>query len=215
MISTLLIALSLSMDAFAVSVSSGICTKNLRPFHIFRAAFAFGLFQFLMPVAGWFLGGSFRSYIEGFDHWIAFGLLAVIGAKMIIEAFEKKEESCAPCGDTGNGDTPDDAASSKNKDKGRSKTDVKNPWTLLTLAVATSIDALAVGLSYSMLNQPIWLPSAVIGGVTFGVCLLGFEFGKRIGLVFEKWAQIIGGSVLCLIGIKILLEHLFNISFFF
>jgi putative Mn2+ efflux pump MntP len=193
MISTLLIALSLSLDAFAVSVGSGMCTKDLRRFHIFRAAFAFGLFQFLMPIIGWFLGNSFRAYIEGFDHWIAFALLAIIGIKMIIEGFDAKDDSC-----------PTD-----------NKFDVKNLWTLLVLAIATSIDALAIGLSYSLINQSIWFPAIAIGIITFAVCVLGFEFGKRIGAMFEKWAQIIGGIVLTLIGTKILLEHLLGMSFLF
>ncbi len=207
MISTLLISLSLSLDAFAVSVSSGVCIRNLRPFHIFRASVAFGLFQFLMPVIGWYLGDSFRSYIEGFDHWIAFGLLVIIGFKMIIEARGEKEAPCPPCGD--------DSVPGKNGKNGSIKTDIRNPWTLFTLAVATSIDALAIGLSYSMIDQSIWLPAVIIGGITLVVCLLGFEFGKRIGLVFEKWAQITGGAVLILIGVKILLEHIFGIRFFF
>jgi putative Mn2+ efflux pump MntP len=201
-ISTLLISLSLSLDAFAVSVGSGMCTKNLRRFHIFRAAFAFGLFQFLMPIIGWFLGNSFRSYIEGFDHWIAFGLLAIIGIKMIIESREEKEISC-PIDE--NGDT-----STKPESNSSNKFDVTNLWTLFVLAIATSIDAMAIGLSYSLIDQSIWIPAIIIGVITFAVCLLGFEFGKRIGTIFEKWAQIIGGIVLVLIGTKILLEHIFG-----
>lgn len=200
MISTLLIALSLSLDALAVSVGSGMSASKLRFFHIFRAAFAFGLFQFLMPVIGWYLGNSFRSYIEGFDHWIAFGLLVLIGAKMVIESKGEKEVSDPV--------PENDAAAVKPENNSAGKFDVTNLWTLLVLAVATSIDALAIGLSYSLLNQTIWLPAMIIGITTLIICLLGFEFGKRIGALFEKWAQIIGGIVLILIGIKILLEHL-------
>ncbi len=199
MISTLLISLSLSLDAFAVSVGSGICSNNLRRFHIFRAAFAFGLFQFLMPVIGWYLGNSFRSYIEKFDHWIAFGLLAIVGVKMIIESRGEQAEPCPASENT--------AAAAGNKSS--DKFDVKNIGPLFALAVATSIDALAVGLSYSLIDQAIWVPALTIGGITFAVSLFGFEFGKRIGMVFEKWAQIIGGIVLILIGTKILLEHIF------
>jgi putative Mn2+ efflux pump MntP len=199
-ISTLLISLSLSLDAFAVSVGAGICSNNLRRFHVFRAAFAFGLFQCLMPIIGWYLGNSFRSYIEGFDHWIAFGLLAIIGIKMIIESWGDKEESCPVCEDNS---VPENIGSNSSN-----KFDVTNLWTLFVLAVATSIDAMAIGLSYSLINQSIWIPAIIIGGITFAVCLLGFEFGKRIGKLFEKWAQIIGGIVLISIGTKILLEHL-------
>jgi putative Mn2+ efflux pump MntP len=204
MISTLLIALSLSLDALAVSVGSGMCTRNLRRFHMFRAAFAFGLFQFLMPIIGWFLGNSFRSYIENFDHWIAFALLAIIGIKMIIESKGEaspgdKDDSCPVC--------EDDSVPEKNEKTSSDKFDVKNLWTLFILAVATSIDAMAIGLSYSLINQSIWFPAICIGVITFAVCLLGFEFGKRIGAIFEKWAQIIGGIVLISIGTKILLEH--------
>jgi putative Mn2+ efflux pump MntP len=206
MISTLLISLSLSLDAFAVSVGSGICSRDLRRFHIFRAAFAFGLFQFLMPIIGWLLGNSFRTYIESFDHWVAFGLLAIIGIKMIIESREAEEVSCP---------VPENGENSAKSDGNSNKFDVKNLWTLFVLAIATSIDAMAIGLSYSLINQSIWVPASAIGIITFAVCLLGFEFGKRIGTLFEKWAQIIGGIVLVLIGTKILLEHLFVIKFFF
>jgi putative Mn2+ efflux pump MntP len=200
-ISILLVSLSLSLDAFAVSVGSGICSSNLRRFHMLRAAFAFGLFQFLMPVIGWYLGNSFRSYIENFDHWIAFGLLAIIGIKMIIES---RGEQSLPCEQENNVVKIESACGNTS----HNKFDVANLWTLIVLAVATSIDALAIGLSYSLLNQNIWLPAITIGVVTLIVCLLGFEFGKRIGKLFEKWAQIIGGTVLILIGTKILLEHL-------
>jgi putative Mn2+ efflux pump MntP len=144
-----------------------------------------------MPIIGWFLGNSFRAYIEGFDHWIAFGLLAIIGIKMIIES--RGEASPGEQGDS----CPTD-----------NKFDVKNLWTLFVLAIATSIDALAIGLSYSLINQSIWIPAIMIGVITFAVCLLGFEFGKRIGMMFEKWATLIGGIVLVFIGTKILLEHL-------
>jgi putative Mn2+ efflux pump MntP len=187
MLQTLLIALALSMDAFAVSIGSGICVPSITPFHAIRASLAFGLFQFAMPVAGWLIGGSFRSLIQGFDHWIAFGLLALIGGRMALGFFTAKDsEAC------------------RDDDRG----DIRNPWTLLLLAVATSIDALAIGLSYSILGSPILMPAAVIGAVTFALCLVGVEFGKRIGTRFERWAELIGGAVLILIGTRILVEHL-------
>jgi manganese efflux pump family protein len=192
MLQTVLIAIGLSMDAFAVSLSSGMCTKELSPLHVVRGAFSFGLFQFLMPVVGWLLGITLRGYIAGFDHWIAFALLFFIGAKMVVES----RQTTAACDDE--------------EEDGRSQslTDVRDIRTLLTLSVATSIDALAVGLSFSLLGTSVWGPAATIGGITFAVCLAGFEFGKRIGSVLERWAETIGGLVLIGIGLKILIEHL-------
>jgi putative Mn2+ efflux pump MntP len=180
-----LFGLSLSLDAFAVSVSSGVSIKRLRPFAMLRAAFCFGLFQFLMPVMGFFVGKAFIVYIEAYDHWVAFGLLAFIGAKMLRDVFSSTS--------VGAGDS-----------------DIRSLGTLLVLALATSIDALAVGVSFSVTASGIWLSAALIGGITFGVCLAGFEFGKRIGRLFEKWAQIAGGLILIALGVKILVEHLFG-----
>lgn len=191
MIQTLLLALALSMDAFAVSVASGICIAQLRPFHALRASAAFGLFQFAMPVTGWLLGGTFSSSIKGFDHWIAFGLLAFVGGKMLKEFFESKSKDDASCEDAEAG-----------------KSDIRDLKTLLILSVATSIDALAVGLYYSVLGSPILGPAVVIGLVTFALCLIGVEFGKHIGSRFERWATLAGGIVLIGIGLKIVAEHL-------
>jgi putative Mn2+ efflux pump MntP len=187
--SVVLIGFSLAMDAFAVSVSSGISIKDLKLFHAIRASFFFALFQFAMPVAGWYLGMAFAAYIHAFDHWVAFGLLALIGGKMLFEAAKEKEE------ESGSG-----------PDRGR---DIRFLPCLLLLAVATSIDALAVGLSFSLLGQGIWGPAIVISVITFAVCLTGFEFGRRIGVLFEKRAEILGGLILIGIGIKILVEHFF------
>jgi putative Mn2+ efflux pump MntP len=184
MISLVFIALSLSLDALAVSISSAVCVRDLKFFHALRASFFFGLFQFVMPLAGWYFGSAFSAYIEAFDHWIAFGLLAFIGGKMIFEAFSAKTR------------------------RGEKPADIRSPGTLLSLAVATSIDALAVGLSFNMINKGIWINAAVIGAVTFLVCLAGFEFGRRIGALPEKWANVAGGLVLIGIGVKTLLEHL-------
>jgi len=188
LVSYFLVAIGLAMDAFAVSISSGICIPDLRPRHALRAASAFGLFQFLMPVAGWLLGSTFRGLILVGIHWIAFGLLAVVGCKMIFEAIKaRNEEACE-----------DDAKAAS----------ILNLPGLLVLSVATSIDALAVGLSYSVLGTPILLPAAIIGLVTFALCVVGCEFGKRIGARFERWATLAGGIVLVGIGAKIAIEHL-------
>lgn len=180
---------ALAMDAFAVSVSAGICVADLRFKHALRTAFAFGLFQFAMPLLGYALGSGFAAYIRGWDHWLAFGLLALVGAKMIKESFEIRDE--ASCSE-------DDLR----------KKNVLDPRTLLVLAVATSIDALAVGVSYSVIGAPIWLAAGIIGVVTFALCLVGCEFGKRIGARFERWAEVAGGLALIGIGAKILIEHL-------
>jgi putative Mn2+ efflux pump MntP len=199
MLSTVLIGLSLSMDAFAVSVCSGISIRELRAFHAVRASLFFGLFQFIMPVAGWFLGKTFISYIQAFDHWIAFGLLALIGGKMVWEAGQQA------AGRKGTADTGPDTEKPVPSEGGA---DIRSMRILLTLAVATSIDALAVGFSFSILNRGIWGPATIIGGVTFAVCLTGVEFGRRVGLVFKQGAQMLGGFILIGIGIKILIEHL-------
>jgi putative Mn2+ efflux pump MntP len=181
-----LIGFSLAMDAFAVSVSSGISIKGLKLFHAARASFFFAFFQFAMPVAGWYLGMAFAVYIQSFDHWVAFGLLVLIGGKMLFEASKEKEETGGP---------------------DRCK-DIRSLSCLLLLSVATSIDALAVGLSFSLLEQDIWLPAVIISVITFAVCLTGFEFGRRIGALLKKRAEILGGLILMGIGVKILLEHL-------
>jgi putative Mn2+ efflux pump MntP len=202
MVSTLLIGLSLSLDAFAVSLSSGICIRDLKPFYAVRASLFFGAFQFIMPVAGWYLGKTFVSYIEAYDHWAAFILLAFVGGKMILEGLKKdRSAECAiaegPAPENPEGDRPGGG------------TDIRSLGALLTLSLATSIDALAIGLSFSILSQDIWGRAALIGAVTFLVCLTGFEFGKRIGMVFEKGAQLVGGLILIGIGTKIIIEHLF------
>jgi putative Mn2+ efflux pump MntP len=199
MVTVALIGLSLSLDAFAVSVSAGI-TGGLRKLHALRASFFFGLFQFLMPVAGWFLGATVVSYIEAFDHWMAFILLAGIGAKMIFDGLKAAAHSPAP-------DIP-----RPGKSETAAKAGETNPLagikTLLLLAVATSIDALAVGLSLNILGQKIFSAAALIGLITFTVCLAGFLIGKRAGHVFGKGLRIAGGLVLIGIGVKIVAEHL-------
>jgi len=202
MIQTLLVALGLSMDAFAVSVSAGMCTAEHKPSRMLRASFAFGFFQFLMPVVGWFLGRAFSAYIQNYDHWIAFGLLIVVGAKMLRESLTPEKN--VACED----DEPVSGTASPVM-KAAPGADIDDPKNLLVLSIATSLDALAIGVSFSLLGTGIWIPALVIGVVTFFVCLLGFEFGKRIGSTFERRAETVGGLVLIGIGVKILVEHLF------
>jgi putative Mn2+ efflux pump MntP len=138
-----------------------------------------------MPLIGYAVGRTFISYIEAYDHWIAFALLAFIGGKMLKDALIAKPDSADAVG-----------------------ADIRSFAPLLVLATATSIDALAVGVSFSITGQNIWTSAALIGGITFAVCFAGFEFGKRIGRLFEKWAAIAGGLILIALGIKILAEHL-------
>ena len=180
----LLLAVGLSMDAFAVSVCKGLCMKKagLKEGSICGAWF--GGFQALMPVIGFFLGTLFADAIERFDHWVAFGLLLIIGANMLKEAFSK----CDCC------------------EEHDADLSVK---TMFVMAIATSIDALAVGISLAMAgNVNIWLAVALIGAVTFVLCAAGVKIGSVFGNKFEKKAQIAGGVILVLLGIKILLEHL-------
>lgn len=190
MLTYFLVALALAADAFAVSVSASICTAYIPLAIAARAAAAFGLFQFGMPVVGWYVGSGFKDALQNVDHWVAFILLAFVGGKMIFEGIRSRNPAYCP--------DPDESGG-----KG-----IMRLTTLLVLSVATSIDALAVGLSYSMLGSPIFAPSAVIGVTTLVTSFLGVQFGRKLKHLLEEWTEIVGGSVLVLIGAKILLEHL-------
>jgi len=183
MVEILLIALGLSMDAFAVSIASGATMKRLEIKNALKMGLFFGAFQALMPVIGWLAGIGMKSFIAGWDHWIAFGLLTLVGGKMIYEAMEIKET------EEGRG-SPFDTG------------------TLFVLAVATSIDALAVGVTFSMLSVSIVLPVVIIGLVTFALSAAGVRLGVKGGNLFEGKIEIAGGLILFGIGLKILLEHL-------
>lgn len=176
-----LIALGLAMDAFAVSIAKGITVKNSRRKTAIMLATFFGVFQMVMPVIGWTAGISLTDVIVGIDHWIAFGLLTFIGVKMFYES-------------TKNADT--------------TKKDEVKITAALILAVATSIDALMVGLSFAFLETSIVLPIVVIGAVTFILSSVGVIFGSSLGKVFGKRIEVIGGIILIAIGVRILLEHL-------
>ena len=181
----LLLALGVSMDAFAVSICKGLSVRKARLQEMSICGAWFGGFQALMPLLGYFLGALFYDAISAFDHWIAFGLLAIIGVNMLKEAFEKQEE-CAGC----------QGADFSAK-------------TMFVMAIATSIDALAVGISLAMAgNVDIWLAIALIGAFTFLMSSLGVKIGNVFGAKFEKKAQLAGGIILVLLGAKILLEHL-------
>lgn len=182
-----LIGVGLSMDAFAVSVCKGLGMKRLNMRQAFVIALFFGGFQALMPVIGWALGTGFQALITPIDHWIAFALLAFIGGKMLWDAFRGDE-------DDGEKALSDEAS-----------LDLKE---LTMLAVATSIDALAVGITFAFLQVDIVLAVALIGVITFALSFGGVAIGHFFGARFEKPATIVGGIVLILIGLKILLEHL-------
>lgn len=178
-----LIAVSLAMDAFAVSISNGVSVRGFGKRHAVKQGLYFGGFQFLMPVIGWVLGCSVKSYIEAVDHWIAFGLLAVIGFNMIREAM-------------GDDDEEEEAT-------------VLSPKVLVLQAIATSIDALAVGISFAVLSVNILQAAVIIGVVAFCFGVVGGVLGKKIGGLLQNKAELAGGVVLILIGVKILIEHLF------
>ena len=179
----LLIGIGLSMDAFSVSICKGLTTKKFSWKMALICGLWFGVFQALMPLIGFFLGSQFEQYITAVDHWIAFGLLFLIGANMIREALSKKES-----------DVPSDNSLSFK--------------TMLLLAIATSIDALAVGISFACIQVKIWSSVLIIGVTTFLFSIIGVKIGNVFGSKFEKSAGIIGGIILILIGLKILLEHL-------
>lgn len=181
-ITIILLAIGLSMDAFAVAVSSGLIIPNANRSHGLKIAFFFGSFQTIMPLVGWLAGLRLRALIGAVDHWIAFGLLAFIGGKMIYEAFTlpKEEKTIDP-------------------------THLK---TLLLLSVATSIDALAVGLTFALLNTPLIPAVLIIGCTTFIISGAGVYLGKRWGAYAGKYVELIGGLILITIGVKILLEHM-------
>ncbi|HDP24505.1 MAG TPA: manganese efflux pump [Deltaproteobacteria bacterium] len=182
LVTVVFIAVGLAMDSFAVSITSGSTMGKLRVRHAFRIALFFGGFQGLMPLIGYLSGLSLRTYLAHIDHWIAFGLLAGIGCKMIYESMKMGD-------------------SERNFDP-------TNLLVLLGLSVATSIDALAVGISLSMIKVDIIVPALVIGLITFGFSLAGVYIGKRLGHIFERKIELLGGVILIGIGVKILLEHL-------
>ena len=184
----LLLAVGVSMDAFAVSICKGLAMKRATPGAMAIVGGWFGGFQALMPLIGFFLGTMFAAAIEAVDHWVAFALLAIIGVNMLKEALEKQEECCC-CADEHNADLS-----------------VK---TMFVMAVATSIDALAVGISLAMAgNVNIYMAIGLIGVTTFSLSAAGVKIGNVFGSRYEKGAQIAGGVILILLGAKIVLEHL-------
>ena len=181
--SIILTSIGLAMDAFAVSLAKGMCLqkKDIAKYAILFAL-VFGFFQAIMPFIGYFCSTKLASYIQDFDHWVAFALLFIIGFKMVKDAFEKKDTNC------------DISLTIKD---------------IIVLGIATSIDALAIGVSFAFLNVNILLACTIIGVITFALSFLAVHIGKYLGDVFQKYAEIFGGSILIILGIKILIEHLF------
>ena len=179
----LLIAAGLAMDAFSVCVSAGMCVQKVTIGHYLRLSLTFGFFQFVMPLIGYLAGTTVEPVIKNYDHWIAFTLLFYIGAKMIYEGWKKKDECC------------------ESKDPSRGKT-------LLILGVATSIDALAVGLSFGVLSRPILVPALIIGVVCAAFSAAGVFIGKKAGDIVGQKGEYVGGLCLIAIGVKTLLDHL-------
>ena len=181
-ITILVIAFGLAMDSFSVSIANGLATKTFKISKALTIALFFGFFQGLMPIFGWLAGESIADYISAFDHWVAFGLLTIIGVKMIYESITNKPNNFL-----------------------RAYT-IK---VILILSIATSIDALAVGLSFSFLNISIFFPAIIIGVITFFLSFLGVYVGRRFGKILKNRIEILGGLILIIIGLKILLEHIF------
>ncbi len=179
--SLFLVALSMAMDAFAVSLGSGVkIGPGPRP--VFRIAFHFGLFQALLPVIGWLFGNTIEPYVKNVDHWVAFGLLAFVGVRMIRSGLSKEAEEIS--------------------------NDPSRGWTMVMLSIAVSIDALAIGLSLAFLGVNIWTPALVIGLVTGALSLIGLRVGNGVGKKFGKPVEVLGGLILFGIGVRIVASHL-------
>jgi putative Mn2+ efflux pump MntP len=182
-ITILLLAIGLSFDTFAVSVSSGLILRKINFFNAMKIAFVLAFFQGLMPLLGWLIGSGVKKYMMAYDHWIAFMLLSVLGIKMIYESFRE--------------------------DKDRIPTNPMRLSVMVSMAVATSIDALIVGLSFAFFEINIFLTVFLIGSVTFIASMLGILFGKKAGAQLGQKMEIAGGIILIAIGLKILIEHQF------
>jgi len=176
------LALALAMDAFAVALGAGLTLPRLTGRHLFRFSFHFGLFQAMMPVLGWLAGRELRDLIQSYDHWVAFVLLAIVGGRMCYGAWQEQTEE-------------------------KAQQDPTRGWSLVILSVATSIDALAVGLTLAMLGSPIVVPALIIGLVCALLTLVGMYLGRKIGDHWGPRVEFGGGLVLLAIGLKILLEH--------
>ena len=179
----LIIAVGLAMDAFSVAAVAGFVLKAFSKRHAFRLSFHFGLFQFFMPLLGWMAGLTVADLIANYDHWVAFGLLTIIGCKMIHEGFADKKKPY--------------------------RIDPTKGISLLVFSIATSIDALAVGLTFAFTKVEVLYPAILIGLVASLFTLLGFYLGSKSSRFFGEYVEVIGGTILIFIGIRILIEHIF------
>ncbi|MCK5113573.1 MAG: manganese efflux pump [Phycisphaerae bacterium] len=182
LVTSFIVAVALAMDAFVVAIAAGITIRTPRRGQVLRMVLAFGIFQFAMTLAGWFAGQSVSGAIKNYDHWIAFGLLCIVGGKMIADAFCKHEDAQRP--------------------------DPTRIGLLLVLALATSIDAFAVGLSMGLLGSQVWIPCVIIGVVAGAFTYVGFRFGNMLGRFTRRWSEVLGGAILLAIGLRILIVHL-------
>jgi putative Mn2+ efflux pump MntP len=176
-----LIAIGLCFDSFAVSVSSGLMMKHIKFSDAMKISFSLAFFQGLMPLIGWMAGHSISEYLSNYDHWIAFGLLFIIGVRMIWESRKADDKKTL---------------------------NPLNIWYIIYMSIATSIDALIVGISFAFIKTDIYTSIIIIGSVTFVAAMLGIFFGKKAGLRFGKKMEVLGGIILIVIGLKILIEHL-------
>ena len=196
-VSIIFTAIALAMDAFAVSITKGMTLKSLSKGIAIKIALFFGVFQAAMPLIGWILGIGFQDHIKAIDHWVALILLSILGGKMIYEFYKgRKEEK----------DEVNDAEIEVSTTLESDKDELSNKE-LTTLAIATSIDALAVGISFAFLDVNIILSSLIIGVITSIICFIGVIAGKKIGGLFKDYAELIGGIILIIIGINIFNEH--------
>jgi len=186
LLSLMAIAVALAMDAFAVAIVTGLTVKPLTHRHVFRLSFHFGLFQFLMPLLGWIAGHAVQRHVATIDHWVAFGLLAFVGGKMLWESLHSDGKKSASSNDPTSG------------------------WQLVLLSVATSIDAFAVGLSLGLIGSSIIRPAVIIGIVAAVFTAAGMALGRKVGSLWGKRVEVLGGLILIAIGTKILLDHLLS-----
>jgi len=183
-LSIMLIAIGLAMDAFSVAAVAGFLSKTLSIRQAFRMSFHFGLFQFFMPIAGWTAGSTIASLIANYDHWVAFGLLAIVGSKMIREGTRTETTT------------------------GTYRSDLTRGIPLLVFSIATSIDALAVGLTFAFTNVAVLYPAMVIGAIAALFTLFGLYLGSKSSRIFGKHVEVIGGIILIFIGLRILITHI-------
>lgn len=199
-LSIFMTGIGLSMDAFAVALAKGMSLKKNLLKNALKIAVFFGGFQAIMPFIGWFAGRYFRDYIESFDHWIAFILLGTIGGKMIYESFKGEKENCSL--------DEDDIANEVSVEEELIEENGLSSRNLTILAIATSIDALAVGVSFAFFNVSILHAISIIGITTFVLCMIAVLIGRKLGCILQKYAEVAGGIILILMGLKILIEHI-------